>query len=40
MQQVTTAYLSSVLGGQEDAWSQTRASLQDDPSPLGRLESK
>lgn len=40
VQQVTSAYLRSVIGGEDEAWSQTRASLQDDSSPLGRLESK
>jgi len=40
VQRITTAYLRSALdpGGHE--WPQVRAAVEDDPRPLGRLESK
>jgi pimeloyl-ACP methyl ester carboxylesterase len=40
IQQVTTAYLGSALNLKDEAWSQVRAALDNDPHPLGRLESK
>jgi dienelactone hydrolase len=39
IQQVTTAYLGSALTLEDEAWSQVRAALANDPHPLGRLES-
>ena len=40
VQQVTTAYLRSALNLEDEAWSQVRAALADDPHPHGRVESK
>ncbi len=40
IQQVTTAYLHSVLNREDAAWSHVRAALTDDSHPLGRVESK
>jgi len=40
VQQTTTAYLRSALDPEDDGGSQVGAALQDDPRPLGRLESK
>lgn len=40
VQQVTTAYLRSALGLEDDTWSEVRAALADNADPLGRLESR
>jgi dienelactone hydrolase len=40
IQRLTTAYLRGVLHADETAWQRARAALENDPSPLGRLESK
>jgi fermentation-respiration switch protein FrsA (DUF1100 family) len=40
VQQVTTAYLRSALGLEDDGWSQARTDLQGDPQAPVRLESK
>jgi hypothetical protein len=40
IQRLTTAYLRGVLHADETAWQRARAALENDPRPLGRLESK
>ncbi len=40
VQQVTTAYLRSALGGGDEDWTTVRASLSGGDNPIGRLESK
>ncbi|MGI5324745.1 alpha/beta hydrolase family protein [Actinomadura nitritigenes] len=40
VQRLTTAYLRGVLYPDDTAWREARAALDNDPHPLGRLESK
>jgi alpha-beta hydrolase superfamily lysophospholipase len=40
VQRMTTAYLRRTLYSEDREWSQACAALQDDPDPVGRLESK
>ncbi|MDL4816828.1 alpha/beta hydrolase family protein [Actinomadura opuntiae] len=40
IQRLTTAYLHGVLDPDDTAWQEARSALENDPRPLGRLESK
>ncbi|WP_433144733.1 alpha/beta hydrolase family protein [Actinomadura nitritigenes] len=40
VQRLTTAYLRGVLHSDGTAWQEARSALENDPRPLGRLESK